>query len=141
MSQDFTKRLSIVVDKGLPSWKAMNTVAHISAYFGHTFKENFGTGEFFDSKDSVAFPRNTQYPIIVFAGEHESVQNLAKEIKDNTAVQIMFFTNEMIESTDDQEIQTISTQKNFDEIEILGIGIFGEHAVIKTLTKKFKLWS
>ncbi|MFA6005709.1 MAG: DUF2000 family protein [Patescibacteria group bacterium] len=141
MSQDFTKRLSIIIDRSLPAWKAMNTVAHISAYFGHTFKENFGTGEFFNTKDGADLPRNTQYPIIIFAAEHDAVQSFAKDIRENTNVQKMFFTNEMVESTDDEEIQTITTQKAFDEVEILGVGIFGEHATVKTLTKKFKLWS
>jgi hypothetical protein len=141
MSQDFTKRLSIVVDKSLPAWKAMNTAAHISAYFGHMFNKNFGTGEFFNTKDGADLPRNTQYPIIVFAAEHDSLQFFAKEIKETAGVQKMFFTNEMIESTDDEEIQKITTQKTFEEVKILGIGVFGEHASVKALTKKFKLWS
>ena len=141
MSQDFSKRLSIVVDKSLPAWKAMNTVAHVAAYFGHTFNENFGTGAFFNTKDSVNLPRNTQYPIIVFAGNHEVVQAFAQEIKNEKDVHVMYFTNGMIDSTDDDEIQKITTQKNFEEVDILGVGIFGEHSVIKSLTKKFKLWS
>ena len=141
MVQDFTKRLSIIIDKSLPSWKAMNTAAHIAAYFGHQFTENFGTGDFFNTKDGINLPRNTQYPIIVFAGEHDAVQTFAKVVKDINDIQVMYFTNEMIESTDDAEIQKITTQKNFDEVVILGVGIFGEHSIIKGLTKKFKLWS
>ncbi len=65
MNQDFTKRISIVVDKNLPNWQVLNTVGHISAYFGNKLASEFGTGDYFVTKDGINLPRNTQYPIIV----------------------------------------------------------------------------
>ena len=52
MTQDFSKRIAIVVDKNLPSWQVLNTVAHISAYLGDKMKDKFDTGEYFKTKDN-----------------------------------------------------------------------------------------
>lgn len=63
MEQDFSNRISIVIDKSLPSWQAMNALAHISANFGKYLgiEGNFDTGDSFVTKEGFAIPRNTQY--------------------------------------------------------------------------------
>ncbi len=61
MLQDFTKRFAIVLNKDLPSWQVLNTVAHISAYLGNKIEiqSPFDTGKYFITQDQKQHPRNS----------------------------------------------------------------------------------
>lgn len=97
MQQDFSRKISIVVDKSLPTWQVLNTVAHISAYFGNKMYQPFDTGNYFITKDKINLPRNTQYPIIVLsANSGEQLKNLAAKVREDDSIQSMFFIKEMI---------------------------------------------
>lgn len=139
-TQDFSKRLVILARKDLLGWEAANTIAHIAASIGNRVGEDFGTGETFIAKDGKAFPRNMQYPIIIKrANSSEQLQNILAKVREGHFTHLAF-TREMIESTDDAAIEQITLTKAGDEIELLGLGIFGPHEEMNTLTKKFGLW-
>jgi hypothetical protein len=139
MNQDFSKKIVIVVREDLPSWQVLNTVAHISAYLGNRIKESFDTGEFFITKDSRTHPRNSQYAIVVLSAKPSQLVNLISEVR-SSGITYLGFIKEMIETTDDSEIEKILAEKEDTDIEYLGIGIFGESDKVKALTKKFSLW-
>jgi hypothetical protein len=141
MQQDMTRRISIVINKELPSWQVLNTVAHISAYFGNLLDEQLTTGEYFESKDGVLYPRNSQYPIIALSAQPNQLQSFAQTVRQANDVSVMYFIREMIETTSDGEIQDWLTNTTSDQVELLGVGIFGENQRVKELTKQFKLWS
>ena len=141
-AQDFSKKISIIVDKSLPSWQVLNTVGHVSAYFGNQLAENFDTGDFFTTKDSIHLPRNSQYPIVIMsANSSQQLQNLAAKVRPLVTVKAMFFIKEMIETTDDGELEQQVSLQNESELVYLGVGLFGTNEELKQLTNKFKLWS
>ena len=138
--QDFSRRLMIVVRKDLPGWQAANTVAHVSAYVGNKLGESFGTGKYFHTSDTVEFPRNAQYPIIIKrANSNEQLQNLHEKVRASGLVHIGF-VREMIDYTNDTELQKALERKTAAEVELLGVGVFGPNEEVNTLTKKFGLW-
>ncbi len=140
MTQDFSKRLVIVVRKDLLGWEIANTIAHIAAYAGHRVGDSFGTGDVFVTKDGKQYPRNMQYPIIIKrANSSEQLANVLAKTRESGFMHIAF-TREMIESTDDGQIERISATNNDNEIELLGLGVFGLHEDMNALTKKFGLW-
>ena len=139
MPQDFSKRLAIVVNKDLPSWQAMNTVSHIAAYWGNKIKGEFGTGEYFTTKDGANHPRNSQYPIVIFSAKTSELKKFMEEAR-NSDLLFMGFFREMIETTDDSEIEKIFAQKMDADVEYYGVGLFGENEKVKPLVKKFSLW-
>lgn len=138
-SQDFSRKMVIVVNQELPQWQVLNTVAHISAYLGNRLKENFDTGESFDTKDTIAHPRNTQYPIIMLATKPGKLQNLMQKVRESGLL-YHGFIREMIETTNDKEIEKILANKTEEQIEYLGIGVFGENEKVDALTKNYSLW-
>ncbi|KND49290.1 MAG: hypothetical protein AB203_02745 [Parcubacteria bacterium C7867-008] len=138
--QDFTKRLTIVVRSDLESWQVANAIAHISAYIGNKLEGDFDTGTYFTSVDNVTFPRNSQYPIIIKAASDTNVLKQAFDIVRAEGLLHIAFMREMIESSDDAEIERILKDKKCDDIELLGFGVFGENEKVKTLTKQFGLW-
>jgi lysyl-tRNA synthetase class 2 len=138
-TQDFSKKIVIVVNKDLEKWQIMNSVGHISAYLGNKLRENFGTGDNFVTKDSLNHPRNSQYPIIVLgANSNEQLHNLMTKIRE-AGLEYHGFIKEMIETSDDSKITEILSNKDDKDIEYLGIGMFGSNEKIDALTKKFSL--
>jgi hypothetical protein len=140
-NQDFTKRIAIVVSKDLPSWKAMNTVSHISAYFGNKMDESFDTGEYFSTKDKIDIPRNSQYPIIIFAAKQTQLTTLADKVRELSDIKSMFFVKEMIDTGDDSELEKLIGDQEALDLTYYGIGMFGDNETIKKITNKYKLWS
>ncbi|HSW79080.1 MAG TPA: DUF2000 domain-containing protein [Candidatus Babeliales bacterium] len=137
--QDFSRKVVVVVNKELEQWQVLNTVAHISAYLGHKLEDKFDTGENFVSKDKVNHPRNTQYAIIVLKAKPGQLPNLMAKVRESGLL-YHGFIREMIETTDDREIADILSKKSDDEIEYLGIGIFGPKPKVDGLTKSYQLW-
>ena len=139
MTQDFSRRLAIVVRRDIESWQTTNTIAHIAGRLGHDIQE-YLTGSNFQTKDGVIVPRNSQYPIIVF--QTEGVDKLRALLAEVRSAQLphLAYIREMIDFTDDDELQAALGRKNEAEVEYLGVGIFGDNEALKRLTKKFSLW-
>lgn len=139
LKQDFSKRITIIVNKNLEEWQVLNTVAHISAYIGNKMKDKFDTGDYFETKNGCKLPRNSQFPIIVLSAKSRDLRKLILNIRNSNLLHIGFI-REMIETTNDEEISKILSNKLENEIEYLGIGVFGENNQINILTKKLSLW-
>ena len=137
--QDFSKKAVIVVNKELEQWQILNTIAHISAYLGSQLGKNFGTSNFFVTRDDQNHPRNSQYAIIIVKAKSGQLQNLMARVRDSGLL-YHGFIREMIETTDDDEITKILAEKNDEQIEYLGIGIFGPKDKVDALTKNYQLW-
>lgn len=139
MEQDFSRRFAIVVRSDLEPWQIMNTVSHIAAKLGREV-EHFETGSTFNTKDGFSFPRNTQYPIMVFrAKSSEGLSTLLQKVKEAQFPHLAFI-REMIDYTDDAELQQALDGKTEAELDYLGVGVFGDSETLKTFTKKFSLW-
>ena len=137
--QDFTKKIVIVVRKDLESWQVLNTVAHISSYFGNQLKDNFDTGTSFISKNKTAHPRNSQYAIVILSAKKEELYPLTLEIRRRNLPSINFLKN-MIETTDDSGLEKSISETEDESLDYLGVGVFGDKNILKEITGKFKLW-
>lgn len=138
-SQDFIRRIVIVLATHLAGWEALNTVAHISAYIGNKMTEPFESGSAFVTKDGKQHARNSQFPIILLSAKPAQIKRLIAAVQDSGLL-FHVFIREMIETSDDQEIMEILRNKLDENVECLGIGIFGEKRELDLLTKKFSLW-
>ena len=140
-SQDFSRRMVIVVRKDIETWQVTNAVSHIAAYLGNKMNEPFDTGGYFISKDKIKYPRSSQYPIITkVANSSEQLYNLFEKVSDTTLVHIAFI-RQMIDHTDDAMLQEEIGGKDSKELEYLGVGIFGNNEEVNILTKKFNLFN
>ena len=131
--------MAIVVRKDLEPWQVLNVVGHIAAYLGNKLPVPFDTGADFVTKDGRRHPRNSQYPIIVFSGTPDELKRSIGPVRDSGLLSIGF-SREMIETTDDAEIERIFAGKADEDIEYYGIGMFGGNEEVKSLTRKFSLW-
>lgn len=140
MEQDFNNKIVLVIRKDLESWQVANTVAHISAFLGNKLADNFGTGDNFTTLDGRIHPRNSQYPIIIKrANSNEQLHNLMANVRKSNFL-YHGFIREMLDHTSDTDLQADLGNKNDEEVEYLGIGVFGKNKELDKLTKKFGLW-
>lgn len=99
----------------------------------------FDTGQFFSAGDGTSYPRNTQYPIVALRAKGGQLSTLL-ERASASGLLYHAFIREMIETTDDDEISKLLAAKAKDQIELLGIGIFGPTDEVSALTKSYQLW-
>lgn len=138
MNQDFNQKIAIVVREDLPSWQVMNTVAHVSGYLGNKIT-TFLSDETFITSDGQNHPRNSQYAIIILKNTEKGLRKFMRRVRESNLL-YHGFIREMIETTDDSEIQQILGSKKDEEIEYLGIGIFGPIERVNELTQGMSLW-
>ncbi|MBI4225279.1 MAG: DUF2000 domain-containing protein [Candidatus Sungbacteria bacterium] len=131
--------MTVVLRDDVASWQLTNTIGHIAAYLGNKMSEPFDTGKYFTSKDGVDFPRNSQFPIVVLKADRNQLRDLAGKLK-NSHLSRIIYVQEMIDMIDDEELADVLKTKTFEDMDILGIGIFGAKEELKTLTGGFKLW-
>lgn len=138
-SQDFTKKMVVVIDPTIESWKLSNTMAHVSAYLGNKIGNKFDTGKYFGTKDEQLLPRNSQYPIVTLTATKEQLRQLISEARRSNLLHIGYIP-EMIKFTNDADLAKSIDKKTEEEIEYLGVGIFGSIETIDAITKNFPLY-
>jgi hypothetical protein len=139
MTQDFENKISVCIRKDLPEWQQLNAAAHIAAYFGNQLGNKFGTGAYFVTSDQVKIPRNTQYGIVMLRADNKDLRRVTRRATE-ADVQWMGFTQDMLDLLDDNELQTAIGKKTSDEIEYLGVGLYGSRVILEGVTKGIQAW-
>ncbi len=127
---------------GLVKWQEMNTVAHLTAAFGaRVGKGELMTKNTITSKDSQEINLNIKNAILI--KNTDSVEELRALVVDakKAGLEVDEFTREMLETTNDKKITEITASKNFDEIEYLGVLVYGPKESVDKLTSEFSLFS
>ena len=137
--QDFSKKMIIVLREDLASWQLTNTIGHIAAYLGNKMSAPFDTGEHFMSKDGINFPRNSQFPIVTLRATKDELKGIAAKLP-NSNLSWIVYVQEMIDMIDDEELAKALDAVSSDEMNILGIGMFGPKDELKELTSTLRLW-
>ena len=91
------------------------------------------------SKDKVNFPRNSQFPVVVLKATKDELKVLANKLYDSNLLWIAY-VQEMIDMIDDNELAKVLNCVSSEEMNILGIGMFGPKDKLKELTGTLRLW-
>ena len=139
MTQDFTHKITLCIRKDLPEWAMLNAAAHIGGYFGYALGEQFVTGKSFVTADRVEIPRNTQYGIAILRADAKDLRKVTRRAHEG-GIEWMGFTREMLDLQDDDEVQGIMSAKNAEDIDYLGIGLYGGREELQAATKGLQAW-
>ena len=126
---------------GLERWQEMNTVAHLNAAFGARKGKELFTRDTISTKDETHIKLNIGHAIMIKSAESSEVLRELVDQAHEADIEVAEFTREMIETTSDTKIVNITKEKNHDEIEYLGVLIFGARSKIESLTERFELYS
>ncbi len=124
----------------LKPWEEMNTIAHLNAAFGARVGKRLLTVDTIRTKDNRNIKLNIQHAIMIKeAKSNKEIINLAEEAKEK-GLEVSEFTREMILTTDDKKVINWTKEKKHEEIEYLGVLIFGKKSSVENITKNFKLF-
>ena len=132
----------INVGAGMERWQEMNTVAHLTAAFGARVgkKDLFSRDEVM-TRDNMPIKLNVRHGIVIKSTETRSallaLSQKAKEMK----LEVDEFTREMLDTTNDKKIVEATKEKNADEVEYLGVLVYGEKKEVEELTKEFQRYA
>ncbi|MFA6383265.1 MAG: lysine--tRNA ligase [Parcubacteria group bacterium] len=137
-----TKIAMAIVNKGsdMEPWQEMNTIANLNASFAAREGRKILYQDNIFTKDNEKIKLNMQHATIIKqAGSNKEILDLIRSARENklTAVE---FIREMIVTSDDKKIIDSVAGKNADEVEYLGVLIFGKKAAVEEITSKFELY-
>lgn len=138
-----TKIAVAVINKGasLEPWQELNTVAHLNAEFGVHQGKKLLLQEEINTKDGSKIKLNAQHAILIKISESSAdLKNLSAQAK-KLGLEVSEFIREMIETTDDKKVIESVQEKSIDEVEFLGVLVFGKKTAVEKLTEKFDLYS
>ena len=91
--------------------------------------------------DGESLPMNIQHAIMIKqAASNSDIQELYNTAK-NGGLEVVPFTREMLETSDDKIVCQKTWEKNISDVEYLGILIFGDKKHVEKLTKELLLYS
>jgi hypothetical protein len=126
----------------LERWQELNTIAHLNAAFGaRVGKKNLFTKDIVLSKDNQPIKLNIKNAIVIKSAESsEQIMDLALRAKKE-GIEVDEFIREMIETTNDKKITESAASKNLDEIEYLGVLVYGTKSQVESLTSHLEKYS
>jgi lysyl-tRNA synthetase, class II len=137
VAQDMSKRFLILVRDDLTGWRLTNTVGHLSAYLGNKI-QNFASVEKFETEDEKSINPNSQYPVITMTAKAGQMYNFLQKVEELGLIHLAYI-EEMITYTDDTLLANAIKSQRKENLDYLGIAVFGDNETLKSITKKFSL--
>ena len=132
-----------LINKGanLEPWQELNTVAHLNAAFGARVGKELFMQDTVATKDGKQIKLNIKNAIVLATAQSSSeIFELAEKAKKE-GMEIQYFTREMIQTSNDKKVAEITLTKNADEVEYLGVLIYGPKTDVYSLTESFPRYS
>jgi lysyl-tRNA synthetase class 2 len=93
------------------------------------------------TSDGVNLPMNIQHAIMIKqADSNQQLQELYS-VAEKRGLSVVPFTREMLETSDDSVVCKNTQDKKLQDVEYLGILIFGDKKYVEKLTKDLELYS
>ncbi|MCX6723237.1 MAG: DUF2000 family protein, partial [Candidatus Staskawiczbacteria bacterium] len=132
----------VIIDKSakLGPWQEMNTIAHLNASFAARHGKSLFVQDAIKTKDNKEIKLNIKDAIMIKETNNKSdlleLINIAKEKE----LEVVEFIRDMITTSDDKKIIEKTANTKWEDIDYLGVLVFGKKSVVEKMTDKFKLW-
>lgn len=125
----------------VPAWSKLNAAAHLAASLAAREGKKLIHIDTTKTTDGEVIPMNIQHAIMMKSTENRNDLLNLKHAAEKEGLIAVCFTKEMQSSTNDKKVKEIQESKTANEIEFLGVMVFGEKKKVETLTKEFPLMS
>jgi len=139
IKKDFSKKIALVLNKDLLGWQLNNTISQLSMCIGNKLSIKADDLEKFETSDSKELPPILNFPVVSLSAKPSQFHDLIAALNDEKLV-FSVYIEDMIKFSDDEELKKIIKTKEFLNLKIFGVGIFGDNDKVNRLTKKFSLW-
>jgi lysyl-tRNA synthetase, class II len=122
----------------MEKWQELNTIAHLNAAYGARNGKTLFDMQEVTTKDNKKISLNTSHAIMI--KQSDTLTDILQSARENN-LHVAEFTREMLESSDDKKVSANTNQKNYDDVEYLGILIYGKKKEVERVTKELGLYS
>ena len=138
-----TKIAIVVLNKeaDLEDWEELNTSAHLGASFAARKGKELFLQNSVETKDNRNLALNIQHAIMVkIAKNNKDIIDLVNKA-ESVGLDTVVFTREMLEVINDKIVIEKTKEKDMDDLEYLGVLVFGKKSEVEKITKGFVLYS
>ena len=135
------KKVVAVISSELDSGTALNIMGHMSIALGAWVSEEDLMGrQFLYDASKNKYWGISRYPVIVTEAKEAKIKQAILLAKTNPNLVVICYPKEMLDTGHDDELAENLLRKKEEEVEFLGVLIFGKTTDVSTVTKKFSLW-
>lgn len=125
-------------DESIPLWSKSNTLVHLGTSMASRVTDLVGVDST-TSKDGTTLVNNIQHAIVNFTTNSDKVMHDYYLKAKNLGYKVSIFTEDMRNSTTDDQVEMSHSKKSYKDIKILGIMTFGKKSDIEQLAEEFGL--
>jgi len=134
----FENKLVAVMNKSIDPGKVMNALAHMCIGFGANLNQiELNLIDYQDKSENV-YPGISKMPFIILSANSNKINGLRKMAMEQ-GIRYSVFTDTMTVGTWEEQIAKTKTTPE-EELNFIGIVLFGEWDKVSEATKKFSLW-
>ncbi|PSV45234.1 DUF2000 domain-containing protein [Photobacterium indicum] len=138
-SHDNEKQFVAILNKKIEQGRTLNVLSHLSVGISNVLEEGEAIFVDYQDLDNGIHPSLSHYPFIVLKSDNSNKIRKIREQAIEKGIKFTDFTHTMIEGGSTIQ-QQITSQTKEEDLEYLGICLFGDVNVIKSMTRKFSLY-
>lgn len=129
-------------DANLEKWQQLNTVGHLTASLaGRKKHKELFFDEHLETQDNEKIKFNIEHAIVIKEAADSNALKKIESIAEKGGLETIHFTRTMIETSDDKKLKEVTKEQNYDDIELLGVLLFGDKKHVEKLTADLELLS
>jgi hypothetical protein len=132
---NFENKIAVVVREDLETWQKLNVTAFLMSGIAGTQSI---IGEPYMDKDGKEFLPMSQQPILVFGVNKEEIKEVFNKAL-NREIKMSIYTEELFQTYNDEDNRAMVGNYKTEELNLVGIGLFGKKNHIDRTLKGFKL--
>lgn len=134
-----TRKIVCVVSDTLESWQALNIVGHLAISLGANKDTHLMGRDVLIDTSGISHKGIARYGLIIKKGDPISIRNVLQESRHRNDIEVFDFLREMLETSDDDELNYLISKKDEVDLEYLGAMFYGPTDVVTVLTERFRL--
>ncbi len=142
MTYDYkSHKIVAIISDNLESWQAMNVLGHMAISLGANKDEMLMGRDVLLDKDGVAHKGIARFGFIIKKGAAQQIADTIAKARIAANITIIDFSREMLDTRHDDELAQTLLSKTNQELEYLGVLLYGPADTVNSLTKSYQLWN
>ncbi|MEZ9003498.1 DUF2000 domain-containing protein [Vibrio splendidus] len=133
------KRFIAILSKKMDLGRTLNVLGHLSVGLSNRLESDEAYYVDYQDFDGNVHPNLSHYPFIVLKADNSNKLRKVREEAFSRGIKFTDFTSSMIEGGSAEQQQRTKEIKE-EDLEYLGVCLFGDTDILREFTKKFSLY-
>ncbi|MEZ8603775.1 DUF2000 domain-containing protein [Vibrio splendidus] len=133
------KRFIAVLSKKMDLGRTLNVLGHLSVGLSNQLESDETCYVDYEDLDDNVHPNLSHYPFIVLKADNSNKLRKVRDEAFSRGIKFTDFTSSMIEGGSAEQQQRTKEIKE-EDLEYLGVCLFGDTDILREFTKKFSLY-